>query len=381
MSDASQTQISFVAESTWGTTPSAALQKARVTSEGLKAITATVQSQELDPDRNVKGVVRTDFGAEGPLGVELAYGPHDPFLESALYNAFAAAESVTATDISFAASDNSANTSGGDFSDFAVGSWVKVVGTANNNGFRRVATAATGKLVFDRGTVVDESAGASMTIKNSGFATNGTTQKSLSIEKKFVDAGEFFSFTGMIANTASITIRPGAIIAGNFGFMGKAMAAGGATIGNGSYTAASSTEVMNAVDNISDVYEGGAATTLDLLEITININNNLRRQSKIGQLGARGIGAGQFNVTGTFQAYFESRTIVEKFLNDTDTSLSFAATDGAGNSYIFDMLNMSFTDAEVFATGNNEDVLATMPFSGKKDTVAGQTLAITKFDA
>jgi hypothetical protein len=56
-----------------------------------------------------------------------------------------------------------------------------------------------------------------------------------------------------------------------------------------------------------------------------DINNNLRRQTAVGSLGAVGIGNGEFVVSGSLNSYFGDKTVLDKITNNTLTSLRHPA--------------------------------------------------------
>jgi len=84
MSDANRTQLGFIAESTYGTTPSSALQALRFTSESLNNQESTVESAEILSDRNLVDVIRTGEYGQGTINGELSAGTLDTLLEGVL---------------------------------------------------------------------------------------------------------------------------------------------------------------------------------------------------------------------------------------------------------------------------------------------------------
>jgi hypothetical protein len=85
--NSSQTELSYVAETTWGELPSpAAFQAIRMTGESLKITNESVVSDEIRPDRNVPDTILVGGDASGGIDGELSYGTFDDFIESALYS-------------------------------------------------------------------------------------------------------------------------------------------------------------------------------------------------------------------------------------------------------------------------------------------------------
>ncbi len=75
------TRCAYVAESTWGTTPSSpAFQVMRVTDAGIRTNTQTKVIQELATDRNVRDEVETFQGGSAAYKFALSYGSTDDIL-------------------------------------------------------------------------------------------------------------------------------------------------------------------------------------------------------------------------------------------------------------------------------------------------------------
>jgi hypothetical protein len=108
------------------------------------------------------------------------------------------------------------------------------------------------------------------------------------------------------------------------------------------------------------------------------MENNLRFQPCVGQLESSGIGVGRTQITGTLAAYFVNRAFYERYLNFTTTALSFTVTLG-GNTYLIDFPSFKFTNGEVVAAGNDQDVLVNMEFTAKRDPTLGFTMGMNRF--
>jgi len=384
MSDTNRVLLAYVEESTFGVTPSGppTLQNMRYTQESLVQATEVVQSQEIRSDRQVPDHVRTGIRAEGDIGLELSYGAYDDLLQAALQSAdWSAEESVAAADtgVSAATSDDSFNHTSSWDNDPSAGDIIKVSGftEAGNNGyFRVVSVSGSNKIVVNR-NLTDEVAGDSVTIENLSAITNGTTQKSYSIEKTFEDLSNIFEvLTGLTVNALSLNVQPDQIITGNFGFLGKSAASSASTVGDGSNTAAPTDDVMNAIDHIAAVVEGGS--DYDITQFSLELANNLRARQQVGTLGAVSIGAGTVEITGTLQAYFNNSTVMDKYLNFTETEIMIVAEDGNGKAYVIDLPAVKYTQGQRVAGGINQDVIADMQFSAKRSGTYGHTLRIAR---
>lgn len=386
MSDANRAQLYAVKESSYGVTPSSALNELRYAGESLKQTITNVQSKEIRADRQVTDLIRTNFEPQGGFNGELSYAAYDDLFESLFANAWGSALTLTGITISAAASDNSFNFSANNAPLFVPGQWIKVAGfaTNGNNGYFKVVSRTVGKVVVAGGAsaLVNESAGPSVTVSGTTL-TNGTTLKSLTMEKAFADKSLYHTYTGMVASQADFSLTAGEILTVNFGFQGKGHVAGSSSAGTGGPTAAPTNPVMSSVANVARLLEGGAslAAGIYMRELKFTINNNVRQRPALGVLGSVGSALGEMTVTGSCSIYFENNTLYNKYLNGTETSLAAVLTDASGNTYIFSMPRVKLSDGEVFAGSSNTDVMAMFQLQALRDPTSGQTMFLDKFTA
>lgn len=393
MSDADRINVAYVEETTFGVTPSGpapTLQNVRLTSESLKQATTTVSSAEIRPDRQINDVVRTVITGEGDIGIELSYGAFDDFFEATLQSsgwagsatvgpiATISFESIATSSTSFAKIKDS----GSGFGSLVVGQWIKVrgAGTAANNVYAKIEVASAAEIEISGTDLVDEVAGASVTVVQGDFIDNGTTQRSFSFEREFTDlASEFAVHRGMTFASMSLTVAADALISGTFTLNGKDEISAAATAGDGSNTAAPTNEVMSAVDSVVSILEDLAA--FSSTGFSLELTNNLRNRLQIGELGPDSIGSGTVSVSGTLQAFFESKTTFDKYLNFDTTSLGLVVEDSAGNAYVFFLPKVKFSDGARVAGGQNTDIIADLSWEAFRDPTLGITLRITRFAA
>lgn len=388
MSDSSSVQLYYVPETVWGETPAAALREFRFTSESLGQTTETTNSNEIRSDRMVADIVRTRIGAGGDVGIELSYGAHDDLLEGALASTWGSVVNFTGT-VSFATdSPNRTGTltitgSPEGFKNARVGQFVRVT-SGVHAGFYRI-TQKVSNLVLRVATpsAAFTTTSYATTVKGSCL-TNGVERKSFTVEKLFSDLSpqQRMILRGMRVGQSTLSIAPGSIIAGGFTFLGKSAIAQTATVGTGGPTAAATNDVMNAVDNITDILIDGATQAgVYFTQVDLEVNNNLREQPAIASLTNVGIGLGRTVITGTIAAYFQNRTLLDKYLAYTALALSYRAVDAAGNSYVFYFPSVRLTTGEVVAGGNDQDVLVNVGFSARRDPTTGVMLALSRIAA
>jgi len=217
---------------------------------------------------------------------------------------------------------------------------------------------------------------------SSDVLKNGVTQKSFTIEKKFETGATdaFLRYTGMIASTFSLNIQAQEMVTGSFGFQGKGGSTDNAIITGATYTSPTTGDVFNAGINFGSLSMTGV-TSPKVTAISIEGTNNLRQQPVIGSIESIGVGAGQFGVNGSVTCYFENTEAYQLFLDGTDADLEFVLTDNDDNSYTFTLPRIKFSDADVVAGANNEDVLITLPFQALYDSSEACTLKIERADA
>ena len=209
---------------------------------------------------------------------------------------------------------------------------------------------------------------------------NGVTQSSLSFEKKFlVDVAtyNYFRYTGMVPNTMSLSISAGEIITGSFDFMGKGGTVAAAAIASSTYLDAAAENVLSASSHVGALSLGSFATA-KILKVDLSASNNLQTARVIGSLDNANIGAGQFNVSGSVEIYFEDKAVYEAYLNATEMALSVTMGITTAKKYTIELPRIKFSDGEVVASGQNSYVMANMSFQALGDAVAGHTMKITR---
>lgn len=387
MSDANRVGLLYAEETTWGTVPSpaATFKRVRFTSEDFKQATDTDESEEIVSDRQVADIIRQAIRAEGPLNFEFSYGAFDDFIQAALMAAsgFGSETVICASDTAVDASsaDNSFNHATAWDATPTVGEWIRVTGFTEtaNNGYFKVLTATSQKITVSGGTLVTEAAGDSIDIDQAASLVNGTTPNSYTIEREYEDvANEFAYFTGMMVDQFNLNVPSRGKVNGSFQFIGKQEVSATATQGDGSPTAAPTNSIMQTVDHVSAILENYGAVTV--VEANISLSNNLRDRAAVGVLGALSIGSGRCRVSGNVQLYFSSKTIPDKYLNFTESSLCIVLA-GSGGQYVFELPATHYTDMTRGASGVDQDVIVNVALGAKKDASEAKTIRVSRWAA
>ncbi len=204
----------------------------------------------------------------------------------------------------------------------------------------------------------------------------GTTRRSFSIERIFNNLAvpEYHRYTGCEVNTLSLSVAPEAIVTGTFSMIAQDSSIGTAVIAGSSYGTASTTSPFDSFSGT--INEGGSAIgTVTSLEMTLE--NGLNPLFVVGSNVTEEPSIGKSRVTGTITTYFQDKTLLEKFLNETSSSLVFVLQDPAGNTYDFTFPNIIYTGGQPDVSGEGEVTIA-LPFTALYDSTEGSNLTIER---
>ena len=392
MANADELRISYEKEATYGTNPGGTLIDLRITDESLAQATAHAESAEIRNDRQVADRIRTNINVTGDINFELTYATFDDFLAAVLFTSdtWVAAVDLSCGDCDVVGATGTLTdgSAGASFTGALVGGWIKISGMAEseNNGYFKILTVTSTDVIVVAGkaAMVDETAGVAV-ISMGAQLVNGVTQTSFVIEKEFSDlSSEFEINLGCVLASFGLSVAQDAVITGSFGVLGKVAASAAAT-GGGGYTAANTNNPFNGIDHVISILEGYPAVNVDndfeTFAFDLDLQNNLRERGIVGTLGPKSIGAGKIQVSGTLQAYFESKAIMDKYLNWTSSALAVVLEDDDGNAYVIDLPRVKFTDGKRVAGGENTDIIADMSYGAYMHETEGVTIRIVKFPA
>lgn len=208
--------------------------------------------------------------------------------------------------------------------------------------------------------------------------TAGVVRRSYTIERYFADlAGAdkpYHRFTGVEFNTLALQVNANAMITGTIGVLGSDMETDTAIITGATYDAATTTRPMDSFTG--SLTEGGVPIAV-VTEVTLNVNNGLATRYVVGQRNSIRPSIGRSNVTGTMTAYFENSLLLDKFINDTPSSLAFTLPDGSGNELEFELPRIVYTGGQPDVTGEGPITLS-MPFQATLDPVSGTNIIIRR---
>lgn len=393
MSDSARHAAFIIAETEFGVTPDdPVFNTVRHAGLTLGVQRGSLQSEELRSDRQISDFRLGAVSVAGDISTELSFASFDNMLEAVLCGTWATKATLEAATLSAAAADDSFNDSGNGFvtAGFEVGDLIEVegfTGAVANNAQYKIVTVAAGKITVTNpdGTaavnIVNDAAGEEVTIVSlESVLKAGTERRSFSILRHFTDQEDepFHLFNGCEFNTLAISVSPTAIVSAAFGVVGREGIAPDAAAPDGATFVAPTTTAP--LDAFTGELKSGATVVGEVTEFSINLANGLEMRNVVGSKFTLRPSIGRSNLTGSATVYFENADFLNKFLNETETSLSITLPDGAGNSYIVTIPRLKFTAGQPDTAGQGSITLS-MPFQALRDTTTASNIKIRRLPA
>lgn len=218
----------------------------------------------------------------------------------------------------------------------------------------------------------------------SSWATNvlkvGTTLKSFSVQDEGLDAAgnQFRLFTGVSATSLAVSIAPNQMVTGTFGFVGKDMTASGTRTGTSS--AGSITKPFDAYSGTIKIADTGGvlASIATVTGVDFSINNGFNPTYVVGSDTTPQLEYGLATVEGTITAYFEDLTLINRFLDETETAFEVQVDSPdatAGHTWLFPRIKINAADVPV--TGPTSRII-TLPFVALYDSTQLTNVKLTR---
>ena len=358
-------------------------------------------SLALTKSSSVSGRIRSDrqiadfrHGTKqvgGDIDFELSYTDFDAMLEAVMCGTWAPRALLTDDTVSAANADSSYNDSANGFvvAGFKVGDIITVAGftTAGNNGRRKIATLAAGKITVTQanGTAVvltDEAAGDAVEITSEAEVLKaGVERRSFSALRHFADMADgsvnkpWHLYRGVMLNTLSLNLSPDEKVTGKFGAIGQDLDLLTEMPAGSTFIAASENRVFDAFTG--SLSEGGVELG-DVTEMSLTLENGIAPKFVLFSDVTREPQMGTSNFTGSIGLYFQSAAMYEKFINEELSDIQFTLVDLHGNSYIFDIPSLSYTGGQPDVSGSGGSVMLTMPFQAIYDAAADTNVSVTR---
>ena len=182
----------------------------------------------------------------------------------------------------------------------------------------------------------------------------GVTRRSFSILRDFTDIPSvgkpYHLFAGVELNTLNLTIPASGAVTGSFGALGKGLTllTDLTSLGTPVFPPVNTTTPFNSFTG--SITEGGTQISV-VTEVILSLVNGLAVRNVIGSDETILPTIGKSNLTGSITAFFENANLLEKFLNETESSLNITLLDPEGNSYSIELPRIKYNGGQPDVSG------------------------------
>lgn len=212
----------------------------------------------------------------------------------------------------------------------------------------------------------------------STWATNtlkvGSTSKFFTIEDQATDITQFRAYKGMTVSSMTVNIVPDQMVQATFNMLGRDMTQATTSVSGTAPTADAGYEPF---DSFGAILEGGSANG-SVTSLNFTVDNSRANVPVIGTQLSSCVDYGNAVITGTMTVRYRDKTLIDKFLNETSTSISVTVDDGTGtNSLQFVFPSVKYNGASV-PVANPQGRVITLPFVAEYDAVENTNLKIVR---
>ncbi|TPJ60823.1 phage tail tube protein [Mesorhizobium sp. B2-6-1] len=274
------------------------------------------------------------------------------------------------------------------------GQWVKIGGIAAGdkfaaavcNGWARTSGAITAtKIPLDNlpvGWTTDDGSGKTIKVWFGDQIKNGVTMTSQTIERGFMGQAvpTYIAQRGMVVGQASFNWTTEQVISGSFTMNGLTGEQGTTPL-DASPDAETTNRIMAANVDVGRIAESGASVGSPnwIRALTMNVNNNLRMKTAVGNIGSVDIGVGELAIDVTLETYFGDNALLTKLLAGTVGNLN-CRTAKDGQAVVMALPRLTFTGGAPSAGGKNQDVTMALAGMVSKDALTAASLIWDRFE-
>ena len=206
----------------------------------------------------------------------------------------------------------------------------------------------------------------------------GTTPKYFSIEDYAADIDQARLFTGMTVSSMGVSLAPNQMVTTTLSMLGKEMTIGATQKTQDASAGASPFDAYSGDLSIGDV--GSLSASAIVTAIDFSIDNAFSPIFVIGDASAPCYQYGRATIEGSFTAFFNDATLINRFLNETNSALQVSVNDPSGaNEYtfLFPYIKINSADANV---GGPEGRFVECSFVALYDATEESNLVIKRPD-
>ncbi len=368
-----RTGLRYVSESSYGVASGTTFKALRFKETSLNMKKAIFQSNEIRPDRQRSDVRHGMRSVSGDIGVELGLSSFDDLIEAALAGTWTTVTTGSMTLEANVTTNIFERTTGSFLADgFLPGMEVTASGfvTSGNNGRTRI-TAVTALEMTVAKTLAADAAASGCTLSAGRICKAGTTMRTLSIERAFTDVDQFLLYKGCAIDAMKLSVKPEEIVSAMFTILGQEAVRSGTTAASTAVTAAATNSPFDAF--AGNLFEG-TASVLNVTGIDLDLTNGRSVKGVLGSNKPQEVHEGGCEVNATVNAFFPDGTLIDKFINETESALEFLLLDPNGVDFHKVRLpRIKYTGSDL-DNPKEGPVVQTLPVTAILDSVSGTNL-------
>lgn len=202
---------------------------------------------------------------------------------------------------------------------------------------------------------------------------DGIDEKFFTIEREFSDITQYGIFTGCYMNTFSLSVASNAIVTGSFSVVGKSTSYSGTPLD----ATPTASQTNSPFDSFTGTLDEGGSTIGVVTSVDISVENGVEPTFVVGSNSSARNVAGRSTVTGTVTAYFEDASLLNKFINETESSMKLTLGDGISESYTIEIPRLKYSGGDN-SVSDEGPIEMSLPFQGLYDSVEDATIVITR---
>lgn len=211
----------------------------------------------------------------------------------------------------------------------------------------------------------------------------GSTKRTFTFEDQWTVAGVYQPFKYSLIEALGLNFAVGSKPTGSMTYVSASPPTALATVsaGTGAATAAHTNPIMTPIGSIQLAQEGGSGSLLaggpGVTAFSIEINRPTIKMPQLGSFALAGAEPDKMSVKGSLSLYFATKTLMDKYLADTTTSLALTVGGASALKYAFLMSKVKLVDGGVQPVGRGQAVIQQFQYQAIVDAT-NSSLKVTR---
>jgi hypothetical protein len=207
---------------------------------------------------------------------------------------------------------------------------------------------------------------------SSNTCISSNVKSYIGVTKDFTDVNVYNTYFGLLCDELSIDIKPNALIPVTAKFVGKSMTSANTQI----VTTPVSASGNQPFDSFTGSIKENGVSIATVTGLSISIKNSNKGSQAVMQDSITGITSGTLEVTGSVDIYLTDNTMLNKFLNETESSIEVTLTDLDGHSLTIKIPKLKYTSGDPNA--KEGEIIQSLQFVAEYDSVSGTTISFKR---